>query len=341
MGKATKGNARVIKYVIDTFCERSGLNLNLAKSKVFFSKANGAGLKKSITDILGFSQTLNLGKYLGVLLRHGHVSRAESGRLIDKVVAKYAGWKKKFLSTAGRATLIQSVASAMPIYEMQLTWLPEHICAKLDKLNRDFLWSNDISQRKTHLVGWKQVVEPKKDCGLGIREARLNNEAMLAKLVWKILKSEKSVWLEMVQAKYLKGECILHISPKNGDSPLWKGILKVASKLRSSFRWKIGNGRTIHFCMDIWFGDSELCHQVPQVDPRDFSVTINQVLDEYGNRDMSILRTEVPQALRDLLLKANLFTVDESDRILWNETASGDFSCQSAYHTLRRQSQRA
>lgn len=44
LGKATVQNARVIKQVIDLFCEKTGLNLNLAKSKVFFSKSNGAGL---------------------------------------------------------------------------------------------------------------------------------------------------------------------------------------------------------------------------------------------------------------------------------------------------------
>lgn len=71
MSKADTRNARVIKAVITVFGEKSGLHLNLAKSKVFFSKSGRASLKRSITAILGFGQTLNLGKYLGVFLRHG------------------------------------------------------------------------------------------------------------------------------------------------------------------------------------------------------------------------------------------------------------------------------
>lgn len=97
MSKATLKNARVIKRVIDSFCTHSGLNLNLAKFKVYFSRTGGASLKWAISDTLGFGQTLNLGKYLGVYLRHGRLSRADSGRLIDKVTTRYAGWKKKFL----------------------------------------------------------------------------------------------------------------------------------------------------------------------------------------------------------------------------------------------------
>lgn len=87
-------NARVIRRLMDEFCEMSGLNLNLRKSKVFFSKTAGATLKHNISDVLGHGQTLNLGKYLGIYLRHGRVTRVEAGRLIDKVSAKYAGWKK-------------------------------------------------------------------------------------------------------------------------------------------------------------------------------------------------------------------------------------------------------
>lgn len=119
-------------------------------------------LIRTVTTILGFSQTPNLGKYLGVYLRHGRMSRAESGKLIDKVTSRFTRWKKKFLYITGRSTLIQAVATAVPIYNMQSSWLPEHIGEKLDKLSRDFLWSNDVTKRKTHLVGWKQVVQQKK-----------------------------------------------------------------------------------------------------------------------------------------------------------------------------------
>lgn len=107
ISKATSSNARVIKRVIDDLCSTSGLNLNLGKSNVYFSKSGGASLKRNITNIQGFSQTPNLDKYLGIYLRHGRASREESGKLVDKVTAKFSGWKKKFLSTTGRTTLRQ------------------------------------------------------------------------------------------------------------------------------------------------------------------------------------------------------------------------------------------
>lgn len=79
-----------------------------------------------------------------------------------------------------------------------------------------------------HLVGWKQATQRKKDGGLGIREARINNEAMLSKIVWKSLRKEKTIWMDLIEAKYLKGRNILHHSSKPGDSLMWKGVMRCA-----------------------------------------------------------------------------------------------------------------
>lgn len=47
---------------------------------------------------------------------HGRVTKATYADLVDKVRAKLSGWKAKTLSFAGRATLANSVASAMIIF---------------------------------------------------------------------------------------------------------------------------------------------------------------------------------------------------------------------------------
>ena len=102
--------------------------------------------------------------------------------MVDKVMHKLSGWKAKFLSFAGRAVLIKSVMSAIPNHIMQGMALPSHICDKLDKLNRDFLWGSTSEKRKLHLVGWSKIVRPKEDGGLRIQVAKVKNIALLAKL---------------------------------------------------------------------------------------------------------------------------------------------------------------
>ena len=49
---------------------------------------------------------------------------------------------------------MKSVMSAIPNYVMQREALPIHLCEKLDKTNRDFLWGSTRDKKKLHLVGW-------------------------------------------------------------------------------------------------------------------------------------------------------------------------------------------
>ena len=81
---------------------------------------------------------------------------------------KLAGWKAKFLSFAGRTVLVKSVMSAIPNYVMQGEALPIHLCEKLDKINRDFLWGSTREKKKLHLVGWSKIIKPEEEGGLGI-----------------------------------------------------------------------------------------------------------------------------------------------------------------------------
>ena len=71
-------------------------------------------------------------------------------------MSKLAGWKAKYLSFAGRTVLIKSVMSAVPNYVMQGVALPVHICEKLDKVNRDFLWGSTSEKKENAHGGLEQ-----------------------------------------------------------------------------------------------------------------------------------------------------------------------------------------
>jgi hypothetical protein len=64
-----------------------------------------------------------LGKYLGLPLHVRKLRKIDVPPLLDKIGARLPGWKAKFLSTAGRETLVKIVLSSQPIYHM--TVFPE------------------------------------------------------------------------------------------------------------------------------------------------------------------------------------------------------------------------
>ncbi|GMP27069.1 hypothetical protein CsSME_00003231 [Camellia sinensis var. sinensis] len=81
---------------------------------------------------------------------------------------RLTGWKTHTLSMVGRATVIQSVASAIPAYAMQTMLLPAKVCNEIDSMNRNFLWGDTLEKKKIHLVNWNIVCKMKKTGGLGI-----------------------------------------------------------------------------------------------------------------------------------------------------------------------------
>ena len=60
-----------------------------------------------ISNRLGVVVTKELGKYLGVPIIHGRVTRKSHGYIVDRMKEKVQVWHPRNLSMAGRITLSQ------------------------------------------------------------------------------------------------------------------------------------------------------------------------------------------------------------------------------------------
>ena len=61
-------------------------------------------------------------------------------------------WKRQYLSKGGRLTLLKSTLSSLPTYFLSLFVIPKKVCARLEKIQRDFLWGGGALENKPHLV---------------------------------------------------------------------------------------------------------------------------------------------------------------------------------------------
>ena len=71
--KADLLNCSSIRDVLDGFCAMSG-QTSESKSRVYFSPNVDQDSRESLSDILGCRSTLNLGKYLGIPIKHPNSS---------------------------------------------------------------------------------------------------------------------------------------------------------------------------------------------------------------------------------------------------------------------------
>ena len=238
--KADLGNCMAIRDALDTFCSNTGQTISEAKSRVFFSPNVDRDSKESLCDVLGFTSTTNLGKYLGIPIKHPG-SPLDVNFILDRVKQKLAGWKSNLLSLAGRIVFIQASSSIIPAYVMQCALLPNKILEGIDRINRNFLWGSFEKTRKIHWVGWNKVTKPKKVGGLGLQSAKGRNIALLTKLNWRFHTENESLWAHVIKAKYCSTR---RINSRNSSSlpcfPTWKGITKGSNLFRHGSRWVIG-----------------------------------------------------------------------------------------------------
>jgi len=79
--------------------------------------------------------------------------------------------------------------------------IPFGVANKIEKLERDFLWSGLNEEFKFHLVKWLQICSPMQFGGLGIRNLCEFNQALLGKWLWQFATEREEFWHMVVESK--------------------------------------------------------------------------------------------------------------------------------------------
>lgn len=113
-----------------------------------------------------------------------------------------ASWKGKHLSIGGRLTLIKASLSNLPMCYMSLFPVPKGIIAKIQAIQRNFLWSGGSERGALPLVRWDVVELPTNRGGLGVGCLLNKNIALLFKWIWRLLNEKQSMWGSIIREKY-------------------------------------------------------------------------------------------------------------------------------------------
>jgi hypothetical protein len=172
-----------LRMLLLSFEAVSGLKINLDKSVLA-----AVGIVDNIDDLAGILgcgvSSLPL-KYLGLPLGAPFKAKSSWDEVVGKIERRLASWKRLYLSKGGRVTLIKSTLSNLPTYFLSLFPIPSSVASRIEKLYQDFLWNGIGEEFKFHLVNWPKVCSPISSGGLGIRNLRLFNKALLGKWLWR------------------------------------------------------------------------------------------------------------------------------------------------------------
>lgn len=106
--------------ILKVYEEASGQTINHDKSSIWFSTNTSTGDKDMVCGVVGIRGVFEHENYLGLPLSVGRRDSRELNYLVDQNRSKVTCWNVRYLSEAGKETLIKHVAQAMPIYSDEL-----------------------------------------------------------------------------------------------------------------------------------------------------------------------------------------------------------------------------
>ena len=140
--------------------------------------------------------------YLGLPTLVGWKKYHTFSFLKDRVWKKLQGWRGQTLSRVGKEILIKAVAQSIPTYTMGVFQLPVKLCEELQALCARFWWGQIGNERKIHWLSWEKLTRPKSEGGIGFKDLRQFNLAMLTKQGWRLLQDQESLLFKCLKARY-------------------------------------------------------------------------------------------------------------------------------------------
>jgi len=250
---------------------------------------------------------------------------------------------------AGQICLLKSVFTAIPLFYLSVFKAPATVHDRISSLQRKFLWAWGKETKTISWVSWKNVCRPQEEGGLGIKEIRSFNTALLAKWKWRIMSDEGGKWKDILLSKY-GTETGRGKVRQRYQSWWWKDLAKVCGEgveeewFHKAILWKVGDGGLVRFWEDTWLQNNSL----KVLYPRLYSLSLDQgkKVEEVGGwedgrwrwrlnwrRD----RHEWESNLEGNMLSSlntGVICQDSHDHLVWRKDPAGIFSVKSAYSIL-------
>lgn len=162
-------------------------------------------------------------------------------------MGRIKGWNNRFLSRDGREILLKNVVQAISTFAMSVFLIPLETCKENERAMNGYWWGCEGD--RTNGIRWKAwdaLCKPKRWGGLGFRRIRNFNLAMLGKQAWRIVQQPNSLMVKLYKARYFPRTSYFEANMGGNPFFIWRSIFEVQSILKSSYRWRVGDGKSIN-----------------------------------------------------------------------------------------------
>ena len=176
------------------------------------------------------------------------------------------------------------------------------------------------------------MCEPKCNGGMGFKDLKSFDKALLAKQGWCLQMGGNSLVYRVLKAKYFPTCDFINASIRNNPSYTWRSLISAQSLVLEGLRRRVGNGANIRVWPDKWLPrGSTYC----VISPRLF-LNIDTRVADLIDSNTTTWKNEVIGCLflpheADLIKSIPLSSTLPVDKQVWAITNNGLFTVGSAY----------
>jgi ribonuclease HI len=221
---------------------------------------------------------------------------------------------------------------------MSIYIIPDATVNDIEKMLNSFWWGGGSNNKGIRWLSWERLACAKGEGGLGFRDFKAFNMAMVAKQGWKIMTRTDTLVAKIFKARYFPHSSFLEANLGSNPSYVWRNLWKSCNVIKLGCRWNIGDGSKIKVMDDPWLrGKERGWINAPQ--PHGvYNLYVNNLMLEgvkqWDTYKVSNLFTH--DAAIEILAVPLLREVQE-DRLVWREEHNGEYTVKSGYRLLMQE----
>lgn len=162
---------------------------------MFFSRNISRLVQEDLARIMGACQVLGTGMCLGVPSMIGKSKKDIFVFIKDRIWKEINSWRGRHLSKERNGVIIKSVIQAIQSYIMSVFIIPDVIVNDIEKMLNSFWWVGSNNNKGIRWLAWNKLTCSKKEGGIGLRDFKDSNMAMVVKQGWHMMTNRRSWFL--------------------------------------------------------------------------------------------------------------------------------------------------
>ncbi|XP_062104307.1 uncharacterized mitochondrial protein AtMg00310-like [Humulus lupulus] len=207
---------------------------------------------------MGIAEAEDRSFFLGLPNTMGCNKQVILGYIKERIQKRVLRWEGWLLSKAGKEILLKTVVQALPNYAMSVFLLPLDMCKDMERMMSKYWWKLSSTQSSgISWMGWHRMCKHKSRSGMGFRNLRDFNIALLGKQGWRLLDGEESLVSRIFKAHYYPKGFFLDAELGSNPSFIWQSVWEDQISVKAEARRSIGTMAEVNIMQDHWLPDEE------------------------------------------------------------------------------------